>query len=231
MSSIELFWECIWREARIEMRCAVCGQDYGLTHTCTGIAPLQTAEEAAPPPRLRFAPVHYLNEAAKILTWDDAAVRRASKDNNSLLYGFLIVAITPALPLGAMLLRNAQLGYSVPWELVLSRYGKTLLGSLIWILLQIGLSHVLAKVLFEAKGSFVEIMRAYLLGQLYRWLIVVPIVGGLALSVGSIAVLMLVFEEVDGIERMKAFGLAASIGVIFWIASMWMTTSGVRPMR
>jgi hypothetical protein len=213
------------------MQCAVCGQDYGLTHTCTGIAPLQTAEEAAPPPPLRFAPVYYLNEAARILTWDDAAVRRASKDNNSLLYGFLIVAIAPALPLGAMLLRNAQLGYPAPWELLISRYGTALLRSLIWIVLQIGLSHVLAKVLFEAKGSFVEIMRAYLLGQLYRWLIVVPIVGGLALSVGSIAVLMLVFEEVDGIERMKAFGLAASIGVIFWIASMWMATSGVRPLR
>jgi hypothetical protein len=213
------------------MQCAVCGQDYGLTHTCTGIAPLQAAEETAPPPRLRFAPVHYINEAFKILSWDDAAVRRASKDNNSLLYGFLIVAIAPALPLGALMLRDVQLGYPVPWELVISRYGMALLGSLIWIVLQIGLSHILAKALFEAKGSYVEIMRAYLLGQLYRWLIVVPVVGGLAMGVGGIAVLMLVFEEVDGIERMKAFGLAASIGVIFWIASIWMSTSGVRPIR
>ena len=213
------------------MRCAVCGQDYGLTHTCTGIAPLQTAEETAPPPPLRFAPVYYVTEAAKILTWDDAAVRRASKDNNSLLYGFLIVAIAPALSLGALTLRNVQLGYAVPWELVLSRYGMALLGSLIWIVLQIGLSHVLAKALFGATGSYVEIMRAYLLGQMYRWLIVVPVVGGLALGVGGIAVLMLVFEEVDGIERMKAFGLAASIGVIFWVASMWMSTSAVQPMR
>jgi hypothetical protein len=213
------------------MQCAVCGQDHGLTHTCTGIAPLKTAEETAPPPRLRFAPVHYINEAVKILSWDEAAVRRASKDNNSLLYGFLIVAIAPALPLGALMLRDVRLGYPVPWELVISRYGIALLGSLIWIVLQIGLSHILAKALFEAKGSYVEIMRAYLLGQLYRWLIVVPIVGGLALSVGSIAVLMLVFEEVHGIERMKAFGLAASIGVIFWIASIWLSTPGAQPIR
>jgi hypothetical protein len=119
----------------------------------------------------------------------------------------------------------------VPWELVISRYGIALLGSLIWIVLQIGLSHILAKALFEAKGSNVEIMRAYLLGQLYRWPIVVPIVGGLALSVGSIAVLMLVFEEVHGIERMKAFGLAASIGVIFWIASIWLSMPGAQPIR
>ena len=42
---------------------------------------------------------------------------------------------------------------------------------------------------------------------------------------------MLVFEEVDGIERMKAFGLAASIGVIFWFASMWIAPSGMRLAR
>jgi hypothetical protein len=71
-------------------------------------------------------------------------------------------------------------------------------------------------------------MRAYLLGQLYRWLVVVLIAGGLLTGVG---VLMLVFEEVDGIERMKAFGLAASIGVIFWVASIWFLASRVQPRR
>jgi len=40
------------------MQCTVCGQDYGLTHTCAGIAPMTTAEEMAPPPGLRFAPLH-----------------------------------------------------------------------------------------------------------------------------------------------------------------------------
>jgi len=77
----------------------------------------------------------------------------------------------------------------------------------------------------------VAIMRAYLLGQMYRWLIVVPVVGGLLTGVGGIAVLMLVFEEVDGIDWMKAFGLSASIGVIFWIASMWISMGGTQPMR
>jgi hypothetical protein len=49
-------------------------------------------------------------------------------------------------------------------------------------------------------------------------------------GIGGIAVLMMVFEEVDGIERMKAFGLAATIGVVFWIASIWWMTSGGRPV-
>jgi hypothetical protein len=59
----------------------------------------------------------------------------------------------------------------------------------------------------------------------------VPILGGLIAGVGGIAVLMLVFEEVDGIVRMKAFGLATAIGVAFWVLSIWALTSSVRPVR
>ena len=213
------------------MQCAVCGQEYGVTHACAGIAPMTTPEEKAPPPGLRFAPLHYFGEAVKILCWDDAAVRRASRDNNSLLYGFLILAIAPALSLGLMTLRNAGLGFPVPWDLVVRRYAFTLLFALIWIILQIGLAHLLAKTLFEAKGTYTAIMRAYLLGQLFQWLAVVPYIGGLLSGLGGIAVLMLVFEEVDEIERMKAFGLAAAIGVTFWILSIWAVTSAVRPAR
>jgi hypothetical protein len=213
------------------MQCSVCGQDYGVTHTCAGIAPMSTPEEKTTPPGLRFAPLHYFLEAVKILCWDDAAVRRASRDNNSLLYGFLILAIAPALPLGLMTLQNVGLGYPIPWDLVIRRYALTLVFALTWIILQIGLAHVLAKILFEAKGTYTALMRAYLLGQLFQWLSVLPFIGGLLSGLGGIAVLMLVFEEIDGIERMKAFGLAAAIGVTFWILSIWAVTSGVRPVR
>jgi hypothetical protein len=56
--------------------CNICGQEYGLTHSCAEIAPLVTPEEQAPPPNLRFAPGYYFQQAFKILAWDDAAVRR-----------------------------------------------------------------------------------------------------------------------------------------------------------
>jgi hypothetical protein len=42
---------------------------------------------------------------------------------------------------------------------------------------------------------------------------------------------MMVFGGVDEIERMKAFGLAAAIGITFWIASIWVATSGPHPIR
>jgi hypothetical protein len=92
---------------------------------------MTTAAEMAPPPGSHFAPLHYLSEAAKILSWDDEAVRRASRDNNSLLYGFLIVAIAPALPFGSLLLREINLGYLVPRGLIASRDGIVLLYSLL----------------------------------------------------------------------------------------------------
>lgn len=60
------------------MKCEVCGLEYGLSHNCTGIAPLVTPEETAPAPGLRLAPFYYLEQSFRILTWDDAAVRRAA---------------------------------------------------------------------------------------------------------------------------------------------------------
>lgn len=39
--------------------------------------------------------------------------------------------------------------------------------SLIWIILQIGLSHVLAKAVFDAKERYIELMRAYMIGQVF----------------------------------------------------------------
>jgi hypothetical protein len=209
--------------------CSVCGQEYGLTHNCAGIAPLTTADEAAPPPNLRFAPLYYLDEAFKIMSWDDAAVRRASHDNNSLLYGFLILAVGTVIPFGFLAQRSMQLGYPIPWALMATHYPQTLAYTLAWIILQVGLSHYLAKLFFDAKGSYLGVMRAYMLGQLFRCLIIVPVAGNILAGLGGIAVLMIVFEEVDGIERMKAFGLAATIGVAFWIGSIWWMTSGGRP--
>lgn len=213
------------------MKCETCGQEYGLAHNCAGVAPLVTAEESAPAPGLRFAPGYYFGQAFKILTWDDAAVRQAAKDNNSLVYGYVILAIGEALPFLLLLARYVLLGYAAPWRLVGIRYAQLLVYDTIWIVAQMGLAHTLAQVLFQAKGSYIGLMRAYMLGQMFRWLIIIPIVGGLLVGVGGIAVLMMAFEEVDDIERMKAFGLAAAIGVVFWIASIWLATSGHRPIR
>jgi hypothetical protein len=204
------------------MRCPVCDQDYGLTHACTGIPPAVAPEDVAPPPALRFAPIHYFLEALKILRWDDAAVRRASRDNNALVYGVMILAIGVALPMLVAVVRVVSVGVSLNWARLAFGYVVLLMVSILWILFQIGLSHLLARWLFQAKGSYLALLRAFFLGQMYQWLSVIPYVGGSLAGLGGIAVLMMVFEEVDEIERMKAFGLATAVGVTFFILGVYL---------
>jgi hypothetical protein len=116
------------------VKCEVCGQEYGLSHKCTGISPLVTPDEMAPAPGLRFAPLHYLQESFKILTWNDESVRRTAKDNNSLVYGLVILAVGTAAPFQLMLLRKWSLGYPTPWSLVGVRFVQMFAYSLIWII-------------------------------------------------------------------------------------------------
>ena len=64
------------------MKCNVCGMDYGLSHNCSGIAPLMTAEEAA----LRLS-----DETDQFLVFRDADTSRLGvlykrKDGN---YGLI----------------------------------------------------------------------------------------------------------------------------------------------
>jgi len=160
-------------------QCSVCGQEYGLTHSCAGIAPLITADETAPPPKLRFAPLYYLDEAFKIMTWDDVAVRRASRDNNSLLYGFLILAIGTAIPFGFLVQKSFQLGYPVPWSLMAPRYAQTLAYTLAWIILQGPLT-----LIFGSWGVPVHLLSIFgVIIALLFWAGTVP--GGLAARRGQ----------------------------------------------
>jgi len=211
-------------------KCAVCGLEYGFTHACSGIPSREMLEESVPPPGLRFAPLHYFDEAVKMLTWDDAAVRRASRDNNSLLYGLFFLAVGVGIPFGAEIARTVQLGYPISWKIFGIRYAENFAYTLVWSLLVVGFSHGLAKLFFEGHGTYLGVLRAFSLGQLCRWLILSPIAGSLLVRAGLVALLMVVFEEVDGIDRMKAFCLSAAIGIGLWAITYWYTTTGLAPL-
>ncbi len=173
------------------MRCDVCGMDYGLSHNCSGIAPVLTDEEAAPPPG-GFSPGYYLGLAFNIVRWDDIAIRRASRDSNAIYYGaFLwivaatIVLVGTALPQmlaaihapGPAMVIGVVVGMSV---------GLAVMAILTFV--QLGLCHLIAKWFFAGT-----------------------------------AVLMMVFEEVDGIGRLQAFGISAGINVCFFVLQLMMT--------
>lgn len=201
------------------MRCAVCGMDYGLSHNCSGIAPLATAEETAPPPA-GFSPGYYLRLAFDVARWNEVAIRRASRDSNAIYYGAflwvlsaLIILVVTALPRtlaaihasGPALVVGVAVGFT---------FGLAVMAILTFI--QLSLCYLVAKWFLDGSGSYLGVMRPLLLGWFVNVLILIPVVGTLAAAIAWTAVLMLVFEEVDGIGRLQAFLISAGINVCFF---------------
>jgi hypothetical protein len=202
------------------MKCDVCGQEYGLAHHCAGVAPTMTQEEAAPPPN-GFAPGYYLGLAFDIARWDDVSIRRASRDSTAGYYGALVWAVSAVVILLSTALPGMLRAMPVPgpalvFGLVVGMtVGFVFIGIAAFI--QIGLCHLIAKWFFGGKGTLVGILRPLLLAWFVNVLILIPIVGPLAAGIAWAAVLMLVFEEVEGIDRLRAFLIAAGINFCFLV--------------
>jgi hypothetical protein len=201
------------------MKCALCGQEYGLTHNCAGVTAAQTSQEEATPPPGGFAPLYYLRLAFNIARWDDVSVRRASRDSNAVFYGAffwaitaLVILIFTTLP---QVLRNTQVS---ALAMVIGLVVGVILGLVVMALItfiQLGLCHLVAKWFFGGTGTFIGIMRPLLLGWFVNALILIPVVGVWPAGIAWTAVLMLVFEEVDGIGRLQAFAISAGVNICF----------------
>jgi hypothetical protein len=85
--------------------------------------------------------------------------------------------------------------------------------------IQLGLCHLIAKWLFGAKGTLMGVMRPLLPGWFVNGLILIPVVGLWASGIAWTAVLMLVFEEVDGIGRLQAFAIFRGINVSYSVSA------------
>jgi hypothetical protein len=205
------------------MKCAVCGMDYGLSHNGSGIAPLQTPEETAPPPS-EFAPLYDLRLGFNIARWDDVSIRRASRHPNALPYrcavwvvSVLVIFLGRALP--AMIRRLPPSPAAVIIGMIFGLVFMLVYMGLI-VVIQLGLCHVIAKWFFGATGTFVGVMRPLLPAWFVNCLILLPFLGMLAAGIAWTAVLMMVFEEVDGIGRLQAFGIAAGINICFTLLQL-----------
>ena len=215
------------RKKKSHMKCGVCGQEYGLTHNCAGVAPSITQEETAPPPD-GFAPLYYLRLAFNIVRWDDVSIRRASRDSKAGFYGAFLWAVTAtivllftALP---QMLRNMHVsGPAMIIGLVVGMIFGLVVMAVI-TLIQLGLCHLIARGFFGGTGTFMGIMRPLLLGWFVNALILIPVVGLVAAGIAWSAVLMLVFEEVDGIGRVQAFLISYGINFCIIVLQFAMLT-------
>ena len=78
------------------------------------------------------------------------------------------------------------------------------------VVIQLGLCHLIAKWFFGATRNIRGRDAAPFAG-----VVLIPFLGMLAAAIAWTAVLMMVFEEVDGIGRLQAFAISAGINVCF----------------
>jgi hypothetical protein len=177
-------------------------------------------EESAPPPA-GFAPFYYLRMAFNIARWDEVAIRRASRDSNAVYYGAFFWTVTAvAILLVSVLPRILKAAKTSGPAMIIGLIVGVIFGLAVMAFLtfvQLGLCHLIAKWFFGGNGSYMGVMRPLLLGWFVNVLILIPVVGTLAAAIAWIAVLMLVFEEVDGIGRLQAFLISAGINVCFLV--------------
>jgi len=195
-------------------QCPVCGRSYGVAHSCPGPVASLPARWSAP---ASLAPLHYFRQALAIAGLDDDAVTGASTDANAILYGTIIWIVGQVIVfIGTVMADGARVA-DVNWISFLLTLWLVVLVDAVLVLVQYGLCHLLARWWFGARGTYLGVLRPVLLGSVVAWLAVVPFVGSLVAGLWSIAVMMIVFEDVDGISRLKAFGLSAVIGLVFQV--------------
>jgi hypothetical protein len=84
------------------------------------------------------------------------------------------------------------------------------------------------RAVISLAGRFIEMIRPLLLGWIVNLLGVIPVAGTLLAAIGWTAVLMMVFEEVDEIERLQAFGISAGINVVFTVLMFMLAPQDTR---
>jgi hypothetical protein len=201
------------------MKCDVCGRDIGVAHNCPGAVAGSISKEEAPIPA-GFAPLYYFRLAFKIACWDDASIRLASRDAKAGIYGAVLWAIVAiAISLVSVLpgLYRTFHGIPVSRRILILALSVGLVSGLGAIglntIVQIGLSHLIAKWFCGATGTLIGVMRPLLLGWFVNALGMIPVVGDWASGIAWTLVLIVVIVKVDRITRLQAFVICIAINV------------------
>jgi hypothetical protein len=203
------------------MICAVCRMEYLTVHNCPGPPAVSVADGTAPP--AGFALFYYLRETWRIVRWDDSAIRRIAADSRALPYGLLVWALTNLFVYAATILEmSGRVRHLVMWRIILGGV-LTLLVAVCIGLLHIGICHLFAKWFFAGEGDFVNLVRPLLFATIVYVLVPIPIFGMLLGGLAWIAVVMMVFQEVNGMEPLTAFLLSAGVGIAIRIVEYLLT--------
>jgi len=187
------------------MVCSVCGEEFLVRHSCQG----PDKNDIAPPEGL--AVFHYLGEGLRIARWDNAAIWRVKDDNRALPYGILIWLVMRGFSLWALSLYSTSSRVPTPFEIFALAFW--LLSDLVVMLLKLAVCHLIFKWFCAGEGRLIQIIRPMLLASVISLALAVPFVGPIVMILASVTVMMMIFQEVDGVEALTAFLISACVGV------------------
>lgn len=151
-------------------------------------------------------PAWYVKQAIQIARLDTEAIGQVSRDPAALIYGAVVFVI-------AVLVRSFFVPAASPVSPpVIAPVAAV--GALVSSAISTALIHGAAKLLFGATGTVLGVLRVLWLGSIVQWLALIPVVGWIVGGVWSLLIMMVAFQEVDGIERLQALGLSLALGAV-----------------
>jgi hypothetical protein len=213
------------------MQCPLCGIEYDLSHECPGVTS-DIAREEAWPRSDEFAPGHYVRMGIEIASLKGAAIRRAACDPNAIVYGASFCAISAAAifllsTLPSMLRRPEASLETVALGLLLGFIFSWVYLGLI-VVGQLSLCHILAKAVFDGKGTLLGVMRPSLLAGFVSCLVLIPDIGVFAVAVAWSAIIGRVLEKVNRIARLPAYLIPSVINFLLFGLAHQVSKSGPR---
>jgi hypothetical protein len=200
------------------MLCPLCGIEYDLSHKCSGVAS-DIAREDTWPHTNGFAPGYYVRMGLEIAFLKGVAIRRAACDPNAIVYGAVFCAISAAAiflftALPAMLRRPGASLETVALGILLGFIFSWVYLGLI-VVGQLSLCHILAKAVFDGKGTLLGVMRPSLLAGFVSCLVLIPELGVFAVAAAWSVIVGRVLEKVNRLPRLAAYLIPSLINFLF----------------
>ncbi|HLZ13603.1 MAG TPA: hypothetical protein VKP58_13535 [Candidatus Acidoferrum sp.] len=142
-------------------------------------------------------------------------------DPNAILYGVIVYGAAVSLLLADPILRFIAAGRYEHAIIVASSLALALIGAAVLDFLKLAICHLLSKWFSGGSGKFTQLLGPLLLGSVVYSLCLIPIVGGFAAAMAWIAVFVMVFQEVHGLEHLTSFLYSATVGVVFFLIQLY----------
>jgi hypothetical protein len=200
------------------MRCTACRGEYFTFHDCPGELNMGNVSR----PSGGFLLGYYIGEALRIFRLDHLAIRRIEHDRESLLYSIPIWYVLSLLaPLALILLSLSVQVLKPDFAALAPAVLRALIRPFVlgaFILVQLVVFHFLARWFFSGQGTFIRVLRPYLLGSTLPVVFnLVPVVGTIIGGLWGMLIYAWIFEEVEGISRIQAIFISVFSSLLLMI--------------